>query len=89
MYGDVKYSHTTVIDHYRHIQSTGVSLIRDSHRNASTKVPVNSTKLGVGFVCNTNNTNTCQDITEYNCIGDVHTLYAIVAHGGLERYNTG
>ena len=89
MYGDVKYSHTAVIDHYRHIQSTGVSLIRDSHRNASTKVPVNSTKLGVGFVCNTNNTNTCQDITEYSCIGDVHTLYAIVAHRGLERYNTG
>ena len=89
MYGDTKYSHATVIDHYRRIQSTGVSLILDRHRNASTKVPVNNTKLGVGFVCNTSNTNTCYDITEYNCVGNVHTLHATVAHRGLEHHNIG
>ena len=87
MYGDTKYSHATVIDHYRHIQSTDVSLSRDSHRNTSMKVPVNNTNLGVGFVCNTNNINTYCDITKYDCVTNVNTLH--VAHGGLEHHNIG
>ena len=88
-YGDTKYSHVTVIDYYRHIQSTDVSLSRDSHRNASTKVPVNNTKLGVGFVCDTNNTNTCHDTMKYNCVGKVDTLHANAGHRGLEHHNSG
>ena len=89
MYGDSKYSHATVIDHYRHIQSTDVSFSRDSHRNASTKVPVNNTKPGVGFVCNTNNINTYCDIMKYDCVAYVNTLDVSAAHGGLEHHNIG
>ena len=88
-YGGTKYSHATVIDHYRHIQSTDVSLSKDSHRNASTKVPVNNTKLGVRFVCNTNNINTYYDIMKYDCLTNVDTLHASAAHRGLEHHNIG
>ena len=36
---DFKFSHVTVIDSYRHIQTTGVNLVQCSHRNTSMKVP--------------------------------------------------
>ena len=90
IYVDSKYSHVTVIDNYRRIQTADVGLVQCSHRNTSTKVPVNNTNLGVGFVCNTNNTNTCCEEVKNNCVGDGYeNFYAARADGGLEHHNVG
>ena len=87
---DFKYSQVTVIDNYRHIQTTGVNLVQCSHRNTSTKVPVNNANLGVGFVCNTNNINVGCEEMKYNCVADGYNiLHAAGADGGLEHHNVG
>ena len=85
---DSKYSHVTVIDNCRRIQTTGVNLVQCSHRNTSTKVPVNIANLGVGFVYNTNNTNIYYEEMKNNCVGDGYDiLHAGGADGGLEHHN--
>ena len=54
-----KYSHLDVIDSYRSICSSDVSLAPVSRRRGtSQKAPPNSTNSGDGFVCISNTTNT-------------------------------
>ena len=79
-----------VIDNYRCIQTTGFDLVQCSHRNTSTKVPVNNAHLGVRFVCNTNNTNIYCEEVKNNCVEDGYdNFYAACADGGLEHQNVG